>query len=453
VRRKTEKTIALDRAVTSLRNLNKVSPKQPASKKRRDWYPYYAGFTEQFVEAVIDQYLGDANSVLDPWSGSGTTTVTCLRRGLRSSGIDLNPAVTVMARARLNATSTRERLLELGERIVAQASKCLEWEGDGELLGQWMTRDAVARVHALRGAIHQVLNEPLSDTNASTDLGVDRLSPAACFFYCALFGSVRDLLARYGTTNPMWLKPPESRRNRIRPSSNTLEKGMVQQMRYLEERLSLRREQAPRQLSPFKTGNAGHTGLHDGSFDAVLTSPPYATRVDYVKGTLPELAVLGADQAYLRNLRKVSTGSPTVDGARARVAEVRSDSGRSVLSAIEAHESKGSLSYYLPWMANYLTSLQSGLEEIDRTVRSDGVVCIVVQDSYYKEVHVDLQRVVTEMFAEMGRTVSHRHDYSAPNPRRGSGTLLNGGAAKVSSQESLLVFEGSAKRRAKAVPG
>ena len=398
------------------------------------------------MEAVIDQYLGDATCVLDPWSGSGTTAVTCLRGGLRSIGIDINPAVTVIARARLNTTSTKERLLELGKRIVERASAFPKWDGDGELLEQWITSDAVARVHAVRGAIHEVLDEPPVGTAPCADLGVNQLPAAACFFYCALFGAVRGLLARYGTTNPMWLKRPESRRNRIRPSSSALGQGMTQQMGYLAERLSVRAEQAPRDSSPLMTGDAARTGLERGSFDAVLTSPPYATRVDYVKGTLPELAVLGADQAYLRSLRRASTGSPTVDGARSRVAEVRSKSGRDVLSAIESHESKGSLSYYMPWMTNYLTSLQSGLEEIDRVVRSDGAVCVVVQDSYYKEVHVDLQRIVAEMFVELGRPVSYRHDYSAPNPRRGSDSQGKEGVARVCSRESLLVLGGRIER-------
>ena len=109
---KSENEAAQGGAGGAVGNVDEVSPKQPGSKARRDWYPYYAGFTKRFVEAVIDQYFRKVERVLDPWSGSGTTTVTCLRRGLRSHGIDINPAVTVVARARLNAVSTRARLLK-----------------------------------------------------------------------------------------------------------------------------------------------------------------------------------------------------------------------------------------------------------------------------------------------------------------------------------------------------
>lgn len=419
-----------------------VSPKQPGSKARRDWYPYYAGFTERFVEAVIDQYLAEAERVLDPWSGSGTTTVTCLRRGKRSRGIDINPAVTVVARARLNPTSTRARLLELGEEIVGSTASGGDDRVQGELLDEWMTPDSAQRIRGLRRAVHEVLNEPVKRSADDGNLGVEQLSGTACFFYCALFGAVRRLLRRYGTTNPMWLKPAAGRRNRIRPSANTLTMSFIAQIEYLADRLSLRTDQKPGDSSVFGTGNAARTGAADNAFDAVLTSPPYATRLDYVQGMLPELAVLGADRSFVKTLRRVSTGSPTVDGERASAEDVRSKMGREVLSAIRSHRSKGSLSYYLPWMTNYLMALQCGLLEIDRAVVETGVICVVVQDSYYKEVHVDLQGIVAEMFADMGRTMCHRHDYSAPSPRRGSGSEEQEDRSRVACRESLLVFKG-----------
>ena len=75
-----------------------VSPKQPSARRMRDWYPYYAGFTERFVNAVIDDYLQGSISVVDPWSGAGTTTVACLKRGIESSGVDIKPSLPTSLR-------------------------------------------------------------------------------------------------------------------------------------------------------------------------------------------------------------------------------------------------------------------------------------------------------------------------------------------------------------------
>ena len=151
-----------------------VSPKQPGSKTHRDWYPYYAGFTERFVEVVIDQYLWNAERVLDPWSGSGTTTVTCLRRGLQSRGIDINPALTVIARARLNPVTAKQSLLQFGMRIVECASPSRDDKSEGELLDEWMTAEAANRIRGFRKAIHEVLDEP--EVRCQSALKIDPLS-------------------------------------------------------------------------------------------------------------------------------------------------------------------------------------------------------------------------------------------------------------------------------------
>ena len=50
------------------------SPKQPQPERQKDWYPYYAGYTTAFAAGVFEAYLSGAESVLDPWNGSGTTT-------------------------------------------------------------------------------------------------------------------------------------------------------------------------------------------------------------------------------------------------------------------------------------------------------------------------------------------------------------------------------------------
>ena len=46
-----------------------------------------------------------------------------------------------------------------------------------------------------------------------------------------------------------------------------------------------------------------------GSIDAAISSPPYCTRIDYVKATLPELAVIGYPNGNVtRRLREMMIG-------------------------------------------------------------------------------------------------------------------------------------------------
>lgn len=396
-----------------------VSPKQPPSKNQRDWYPYYAGFTEEFVDTVIGKHLKNAKFVLDPWSGSGTTTAVCIKRGLSSKGVDINPALTVIARARLTPYSSQANLELLTTKILEIARDLDSQPLRDDLLQCWIRPGVVHRIRAIQDAIHLALEE--SETEPvphNIPALVDKLPVSGCFFYCVLFAVVRDLLGRFRTTNPMWLKNPDSYRCRIVPSWKTLSKLFQLQSEQLGNLLSLEHDPTLENGELFKTGNAIKLPFEDEQFDAVLTSPPYATRIDYVKGTMPELAVLGVNEKFLSNLRRKTTGSPVVKGVSDENAEpLKSACGKSVLDYIDSHSSKGSRSYYLPWMRNYLENLQAGLAEINRTVNPSGTICIVVQDSYYKEFLIDLQSIVIETLDSLGRTLSNRHDHPAPNPR------------------------------------
>ena len=411
--------------------LTLVSAKQPASLQKRDWYPYYAGFTEAFVNSVAAAFFADTPCVLDPWSGSGTTTAALSKLGLRSIGVDINPALTVIAKARLAPPRKASAITYDASTLLTAAREEEPPESQpDDLLRVWIQPRGVRRLRAVQSAIHRTLmpRHP-APYPRSVALDADALPIQVCFYYSVLFFVVRDLLARFRTSNPMWLKTPRSGRHRVNPSWNTISTTFRSAIEYLGARLSLPPEPALSALASFKTGTATDLPFSDSRFDAVLTSPPYATRLDYVMGTLPELAVLGADQRYVSAMRRQTTGSPVVRNVTTdATAMLHSSSGTDALASIGSHGSKGSRRYYSPWLRNYLFDLQRGLFEIHRTVAPGGTLCLVVQDSYYKEHRVDLQRIVTEMLESRGRVLSCRYDHPVRTPRNRSNV------------ESLLVF-------------
>ena len=390
------------------------SPKQKSPEHRRDWYPYSAGFTEKFVHDVLRGPLASSTIVLDPWSGSGTTTATCVKQGIESVGLDINPALTVIAHARLTPRSIGDSLQPLAIEIVEAARELrVEWT-ENDLLRTWMRAPTFAHVRAIQAVIHRTLT-PASDFPDPRHLAraADELPVLACFFYAALFATVRDLLSRFRSTNPTWLREPSSAHQRISPSWSVIEATFLSRVSYFRERLAVGDEARTSRFNSFSTQSAAHLSFEPASFDGALTSPPYATRIDYVRGVLPELCVLGANADSIKSLRKVSTGSPVVRGVHADPGPLHSRYGRQVLAKIRTHSSKGSAAYYLPWMSNYLLGLQAGLFSLARAVKPHSPICVVVQDSHYKEMHVDLQRIVVEIMDATDRGLLARYDYAA----------------------------------------
>ncbi len=58
-----------------------------------NWHRTVWGYSDHLVGSLLDEFVVDRNaSVLDPFCGSGTTLVECMKRGVSSAGIDANPA-------------------------------------------------------------------------------------------------------------------------------------------------------------------------------------------------------------------------------------------------------------------------------------------------------------------------------------------------------------------------
>ena len=337
-----------------------VSPKQPALPTHRDWYPYYAGFTERFAASALERHLQGVPSVVDPWSGSGTTSLACARLGIPSTGSDLNPALTVIARARLAPRSCSSLTAERADRIVTLAQSAATTMERSDPLARWIRTPAVLRLRSLQNAIASCCGEsPASDSHFTSLETMPQLSECSCFYYTVLFATVRDLLSQFTTTNPMWIKTPRTFRHRLAPSWKTIRETFLHRFSYFRSRL----DDADVSPTTLSTGPSSPLPFPDGYFGGALTSPPYATRIDYVVGMLPELSVLKCKLAEIRSLRAAMVGTPAISQSAVSRDHVTvySDYGRQLTAAIFQHRSKGSRSYYGPWLRNYFLGLQLGV--------------------------------------------------------------------------------------------
>ena len=301
---------------------------------------------------------------------------------------------------------------------------------------------AVYHVRCIQEAIHRVLEVDRSDSHSTgMHLGVDNFSVILSFFYTALFASVQSALDAFRTTNPMWIKKPSAPMEQINPSKPLFLRSFRRSVERLTDLLSMSEPILQNDDIPFTTGNANNLPYDTQSFDAVITSPPYATRLDYVNGTLPELAVLGAQEQTVTDLRKQVTGSPVVRNVREGCVEsLPSEYAKDLLERIRTHLSKGSRNYYFPWMRNYLSKLKEGIDEISRIVKEEGMICVVVQDSRYKELHINLQRIVSDLLAANGRPLVLRVDHPARNLRFPEVQIPNSGLDEAKNTETLLVY-------------
>lgn len=233
---------------------------------------------------------------------------------------------------------------------------------------------------------------------------------------------------------------PATATDRIKLSQNSLFKLLREQVAQMTDNFN-RAVLNPSILSFPKVDRARSASLpvDDLSVDAVISSPPYCTRIDYVKKTSPELALLGASTLDdFKHLRDQMIGTPTINPILPEQQKTWGKACLVLLELISDHESYASKSYYWKTYLQYFHGLHQSLHEINRTLKPNGKCVLVVQDSYYKDVHVDLAKVVQQMARGLGWSEIGRFDFPTArtivglnkharkngNPKRATETVL-----------------------------
>jgi SAM-dependent methyltransferase len=419
------------------------TPKRDTSSMagRAGWYPYYAGFSASFAEAVLDRFTEKrSGTVLDPWNGSGTTTAVTAGRGFEGFGYDLNPVMQVVARARLLNKRDRPSLIPLANHIASMRMVQFGCATDDEdPLTLWFVPSSVEIFRQLEFCVQKVLLGRGTWLAMAQHIAKEPFSDLIAFFYVALFRTIRELIADFQSSNPTWTKTPDSLAARLRPSREMIANQFLNHIGKMENALDSDQLEKDAKAT-ISVAASQHLPLPEASVDFVLSSPPYCTRIDYASATRPELAVLGVPHAEFDALRRKLIGTPTVPTSAPQAIAGWGSTCQEFLESVRTHPSKASAGYYFKSHCQYFAGIYDSMGEIYRCLKPRGRACLVVQDSFYKDVHNDLSRIVCDMGIGLGLTLEARNDFVA---RRNLGRV-NGKArnyrSTIAATESVLIL-------------
>lgn len=397
--------------------LSIVSPKRN-KRLQTGWegfFPYYAGFPELFAKEILKSAgLAEGAKVLDPWNGSGTTTYTADRLGFSAVGLDLNPVMVIVARARLLAPSEADHLRPLAATILSHARVAPGDLDPEDRLLDWLAPDSARFVRAIEKNIRRSLIGNM--TKSAEGIHLDRISGTAATLYVALFGMCRRLVAPYRSSNPTWLRRPKPEESKIGASRATIASwfagnvsGMARALMKLQDTES---SGASFSKASILRANTTSVSLERESIDFVLTSPPYCTRIDYTAATRIELAALAPLLATdAQSLGREMIGSTRVPSHAIAVVEDWGETCGKFLDALRNHRSKASAGYYYRTHLDYFDKMSCSLARVSKALKPRGSAVLVVQDSYYKDLHNDLPVIIAEMAANHGLVLGRRDDF------------------------------------------
>jgi DNA modification methylase len=368
------------------------STKLNSKENKSVFYKYYAGFSDFFVEDMINILKLNNNAIiLDPWNGSGTTTYVATLKGYKSIGLDLNPVMSIVAKARLVNNVDNEIFIE---KILKESRKFRKKVRKSDNLCGWFSEGTVKVIRNLERAIFN--GEFLGEV-----LVKEKIPSNTQAFYClALFNLVKSLATSYKTSNPTWIKKP-SNKEKIDFSRMEIEEVFKRELKILIEKSKTRTEILKKEPK-IMVGNSECIPLKNQSIDAVITSPPYCTRIDYAIMTSLELAILGINNSEFNQLRQSLIGAPVIFKNQPEIIKNWGEMCIDVLRDIKHHHSKASNTYYFKTYLQYFAGIFQSLNEINRVLKNNGYCVLVVQNSYYKNILVNLKGIIIEMAMSLG---------------------------------------------------
>jgi hypothetical protein len=316
-----------------------------------------------------------------------------------------------VARARLLPPSEADSIQPLICEIVKGVRSNQHIDGDDPLLW-WFEKPSATVIRAIERRICKHL---IGERTLTPDgVRLDNISGLASTFYVALFAVCRRLTAPYRSSNPTWLRKPKAGQTLICVERDEIIEALKSSLADMGRTLAASgtESQLDHGQVDLRIADTTVAALPGESVDVVLTSPPYCTRIDYSAATRIELAVLHPlVDITMEGLGRRMIGSTRVPEHRIVPQADWGKTCRRFLREVKAHPSKASDGYYYKTHLDYFAKMGSSLVNIAGALKPGGAAILVVQDSFYKDVHNDLPTITTEMCALAGLRLRRRQDF------------------------------------------
>ncbi|CAN5916430.1 hypothetical protein BH11PSE8_BH11PSE8_23950 [soil metagenome] len=415
------------------------SPKRKLPhSKWNECFPYYAGFPEDFVQKIIETSgISRDSTVVDPWNGSGTTTYVASQLGYSSRGIDINPVMVLVARARSLARSESDSIEPQAKNIVKDINRSTNKILLCDPLLNWFTPETAMVIRRIEKRIRTRL---VNDDHVNSEARFGKISCFAATFYVALFTICRRFTRNFRPTNPTWLRLPKNTEAKISLTSSEVSRAFVIQAKIMAESLLLSQRRTEIGVSEIYVGDT--TSLSNFNYaDLIITSPPYCTRIDYTAATRIELAIIDPLLTSLpEQISRKMIGSIRVPIEKIHPSEEWGQSCLDFLDQLVTHTSKASSGYYYKTHLDYFNKMYKSISNIGRIMKQDATAIFVVQDSHYKEIRNDVALILTEMADQSGLLLDRQEDYQQKNSLAGINPRTKLYRKASGATESVLCF-------------
>lgn len=107
--------------------MRRFTPQKFLNGEIHNWYRIVQGYEDHLVSNLLDRFgLQQGQKVLDPFCGTGTTLVECMKKGIDCTGIEANPSSLFAAKVKTRWNVKGDELLKLLSGIQKRQEKLLK---------------------------------------------------------------------------------------------------------------------------------------------------------------------------------------------------------------------------------------------------------------------------------------------------------------------------------------
>ncbi|MET3548337.1 hypothetical protein ABID47_004967 [Paenibacillus favisporus] len=369
------------RSLSGTFTLNKTEP-------IHRWYKYDEGYSSEFIVNEFERLPIEAETLFEPFGGSGTTPLVASQFGIQSFFSEINPFMAFVTETKINTVKASHQKMDqvIGQLLNLKSNVLgkLEFESfiglsfDG--FEKYYKPEVLAKLLAIKKLILS-LNEPLS-------INISKIALASITIKVSNMVKRGDL--RYA-------KDSEKKQEDFDVVFHFVNK--LDEIIYDIENHS----ESVHSNTSFIHSDARHVILSK-EVDCVITSPPYLNGTNYIRNTKLELKLLDfiKSEKCLPNLHSGGIMAGINSVSKRRNIPIILDEVKEYVTQLEpvTYDKR------IPIMvAGYFYDMDIVFGKLKQILRNDGIFVLDIGDSQFAGVHIPTDAILSELAVKHGFTL------------------------------------------------
>ncbi|MGF0335793.1 hypothetical protein [Ectopseudomonas toyotomiensis] len=356
------------------------------------WFHFKEAFSPKFVADTLGSLPYKVDHCTDPFSGSGTTALTCKMLGISSEVIEVNPFLADLADAKLSGAKPASFLKDY-EKVLAS----LDILPEDEALTEGMPLSFAPP--GIKG--RYIFDKDVYRTARAINRVANNLPTQHGRLLRVLLGSVLvensnvSINGKGRRYRKNWENRTKNPNDLICSLDHAVDTALSDLTRF---------SGIPASKSTVHRGDARYALARIKQSDVAIFSPPYPNSFDYTDVYNIELWMLGYLTSAQDNtkLRKNTLRSHVQTKWNASKDQVQSKSLEEVVSALQDAR-KDLWNRNIPEMIGfYFHDLFTIFHHLHRILKPKHHAIVAIGDSQYAGIHIDVAKILSECISQLG---------------------------------------------------